>query len=133
MLKEKKFFKNKRKKSLKVKALQTLKRSEKGMNEKMERNSKVIPIFFAVDDRYISFLAVTLTSLIENSSKDYQYVIKILCINIDERNKKKILKYEKENVKIEFVELNYYLQEIEEKLYTRDYFTEIFLSYTILN
>ena len=75
---------------MKVKALQTVKRSEKGMNEKMESNSKVIPIFFAVDDRYISFLAVTLTSLIENSSKDYQYVIKILCINIDERNKKKI-------------------------------------------
>ena len=122
MQKEKKFFK--KKKSLKVKALRILKRREKGMNEKMESNSKVIPIFFAVDDRYISFLAVTLTSLIENSSKDYQYVIKILCINIDERNKKKILKYEKENVKIEFVELNYYLQEIEEKLYTRDYFTQ---------
>ena len=90
----------------------------------MENNLKVIPIFFAVDDGYVPFLAVTLKSLIENSSKDYQYVIKILCINIEERNKKKILKYEKENVKIEFVELNYYLEEIKDKLYTRDYFTQ---------
>ena len=90
----------------------------------MENNLKVIPIFFAVDDGYVPFLAVTLKSLIENSSKDYQYVIKILCINIEERNKKKILKYENENIKIEFVELNYYLEEIKDKLYTRDYFTQ---------
>ena len=90
----------------------------------MENNLKVIPIFFAIDDRYVPFLAVALKSLIENASKDYQYVIKVLSINIDERNKKKILKYEKENVNIEFVDLTYYLTEIKEKLYTRDYFTQ---------
>ena len=90
----------------------------------MENNLKVIPIFFAIDDRYVPFLAVTLKSLIENASKNYQYVIKILSVNIDERNKKRILKYEKENVNIEFVDLTYYLTEIKEKLYTRDYFTQ---------
>ena len=90
----------------------------------MENNLKEIPIFFAIDDRYVPFLSVTLKSLIENASKDYQYVIKVLSINIDERNKKKILKYEKENFKIEFVDLSYYLTEIKEKLYTRDYFTQ---------
>ena len=36
---------------------------------------------------------------------------------------KKILKYERENVKIEFVDLNYYIQKIQDKLYTRDYYT----------
>ena len=96
----------------------------KKRGSKMESNLKVIPIFFAIDDRYIPFLAVTLKSLIDNASKDYQYVIKILSINMDERNKKKILKYESENVKIEFVDLSYYLTEIKEKLYTRDYFTQ---------
>ena len=90
----------------------------------MENNLKEIPIFFAIDDRYVPFLSVTLKSLIDNASKDYQYVIKILSINIDERNKKRILKYEKENFKIEFVDLSYYLTEIKEKLYTRDYFTQ---------
>ena len=90
----------------------------------MENNLEVIPIFFAVDNRYIPFLSVVIESLISNSSKNYYYAIKILYSNIEERNKKKILKYEKENVKIEFVDLTYYLTEIKEKLYTRDYFTQ---------
>ena len=90
----------------------------------MEKENKVIPIFFAVDDRYTPFLAVTLKSLIENASKEYNYAIKILCTDIDKKNKEKIEKYETENTKIEFVELNYYLEEIKDKLYTRDYFTQ---------
>ena len=90
----------------------------------MENNSKVIPIFFAVDDGYIPFLAVTLQSMLENASKDYYYVIKILYTNISEENKEKIIKYENEFAKIEFVDLNYYLEELQEKLYTRDYYTK---------
>ena len=53
----------------------------------MENNSKVIPVFFAVDDGYIPFLAVALQSLIENSSKQYYYAIKILYTNISDENK----------------------------------------------
>ena len=90
----------------------------------MENNLNVIPVFFAVDDGYVPFLAVALESLIENSSKNYYYSIKVLYTNICEENKKKILKYERENVKIEFVDLNYYIEEIKEKLYTRDYYTK---------
>ena len=89
----------------------------------MENNLKVIPIFFAVDDGYVPFLAVALESLIRNSSKNYYYAIKILYTNIEERNKKKISKYERDNVKIEFVNLNYYIEEVKDKLYTRDYYT----------
>lgn len=83
-----------------------------------------IPIFFSVDDGYIPFLAVTLESLINNASKEYIYSIKILYTNVSERNKRKILKYERENFKIEFIDLNYYIQEIKDKLYTRDYYTK---------
>ncbi len=91
----------------------------------MENNLEVIPIFFAVDDDYIPFLAVALQSLIENASKKYNYSIKILYTNIKEENKQKIInKYEKGNVKIEFVDLNYYIQKIQDKLYTRDYYTK---------
>ena len=43
----------------------------------MENNLEVIPIFFAVDDGYIPFLAVALESLIQNSAKGYYYSIKI--------------------------------------------------------
>lgn len=89
----------------------------------MENNLEVIPIFFAVDDVYSPFLAVTLQSLTENASKNYYYSIKILYTNMQEENKKKLAKYESENVKIEFVDLNYYIQKIQDKLYTRDYYT----------
>lgn len=90
----------------------------------MENNLKVIPIFFAVDDGYVPFLAVALQSLIENSSVNYYYSIKILYTNIQEENKKNILKYERVNVKIEFVDLNYYIEDIKDKLFTRDYYTK---------
>ena len=89
----------------------------------MENNLEVIPIFFAIDDGYMPFLAVALESLIENSSKKYYYSIKILYTNISEENKKKINKYKRENVNIEFVDLNYYIEKLKDKLYTRDYYT----------
>ena len=89
----------------------------------MENNLEVIPIFFAIDDGYMPFLAVTLESLIENSSKKYYYSIKVLYTNISEENKKKINKYKRENVNIEFVDLNYYIEKVKDKLYTRDYYT----------
>ena len=90
----------------------------------MEQNKQVLPIFFAVDDGYMPFLAVTLQSLVENSSADYYYLIKILYTNISEDNKEKIKKYERENVNIEFVDLNYYIGKIKDKLYTRDYYSK---------
>ena len=89
----------------------------------MENNLEVIPIFFAIDDGYMPFLAVALESLIHNASKKYYYSIKVLYTNISEENKKKINKYSKDNFNIEFVDLNYYIEKVKDKLYTRDYYT----------
>lgn len=86
-------------------------------------NINEIPVFFAVDDGYIPFLAVSMQSLIDNSSEDNKYAIKILYTNVSKENMLKIKKYEKENISIEFVDLNTQLQEIQEKLYTRNYFS----------
>ena len=91
---------------------------------KMENNLEVIPIFFAVDDGYIPFLAVTLKSMLSNASNNYNYDIKILYTSISDENKTKILKLETDNAKIEFVDLNYYIEELQSKLYTRDYYTK---------
>ena len=90
----------------------------------MNNNKRTIPIFFAVDDYYIPFLSVGLQSLIEHSSEKYEYLIKILNINVSEKNKKKIKKYEGDNINIEFVDLNYYIDKVKDKLYTRDYYTK---------
>lgn len=83
-----------------------------------------VPIFFAIDDKYIPFLAVTLQSLIYNSSEENIYEIKILYAkNVSKENITKIKKCEKENIKIEFVDLNSKLEQIKNKLHTRNYFS----------
>ena len=85
---------------------------------------KEVPIFFAVDDEYIPFLGVTIQSIIDNSSKDYLYAIKILYTKISDNNIKRIKKLEQDNLKIEFVDLTYYIDRIKDKLYTRDYYSK---------
>lgn len=88
------------------------------------QNSREIPIFFAVDDGYCPFLAVAIQSLLDNASAANRYLIKILHTDISQENKRKITKYERSNVDIEFVDLNYYIQKIKDKLYTRDYYSK---------
>jgi lipopolysaccharide biosynthesis glycosyltransferase len=91
-----------------------------------EMNTKIkgeIPIFFAVDDNYIPFLGVALKSLIDNASKEYKYIIKVLFTSVEKENMDKIKKYESNNVEIEFVDLNSKVKQISHKLYTRDYFS----------
>lgn len=89
----------------------------------MNKELKEIPVFFAVDNGYIPFLGVALKSLIDNTSEKNKYAIKILYTSVTEENKEKIKKYEKENISIEFVDLNKQLEEIKGKLYTRNYFS----------
>ena len=86
--------------------------------------SNVIPIFFTIDENYIPFLAVTMESIIENSNKSNKYEIKVLYTNIEKESKKKIKKLEKEKISIDFIDLNYYVDAISEKLYTRDYYSK---------
>ena len=89
----------------------------------MHNGLEVIPIFFAIDDAYTPLLAVALQSLIDNASKNYYYCIKVLHTDVQENHVKQIKKYESENVNIEFVDLNYYINKVKDKLYTRDYYT----------
>ena len=89
----------------------------------MNKEKRIIPIFFAIDDSYTPFLAVALQSLIDNASKEYNYLIKILHTNVQEENQKEIKKFESENVNIEYVDLSYYIEKVKDKLYTRDYYT----------
>ena len=77
--------------------------------------NKEIPIFFAIDNGYIPFLAVTLQSVIENANKNYNYAIRILHTNVKKENIDKIKNiYESEKVSIEFVDLS---KEIENYFY----------------
>lgn len=67
---------------------------------------KEIPIFFAVDDAYIPFLAVTIKSLSKKVNKTNIYHLRILYTNITMENQKEIMKYQNENIIIEFVNVS---------------------------
>lgn len=92
--------------------------------EKNIKMKKEIPIFTATDDNYVPYLAVTLQSMIDNASKNYNYSIKILNTGISEDNIQKIKKYERENVSIEFVNVMKSLEEIGLRLHTCIYYTQ---------
>ena len=89
-------------------------------------NKKIIPVFFSVDDAYMPFLAVSLESLEKNANKNYNYQIKILnCNSIKEENKQKIITdYHKDCFNIEFVDISPYIENFNEKLHTRDYYSK---------
>ena len=86
-------------------------------------NKPNIPVFFAVDDNYVPFLAVTLESLVAKISKENFYEIRVLYTHLNDEHQKALKKYERENLSIEFVDLNERIDKIANKLYTRDYFS----------
>lgn len=99
--------------------------NNKGINmNNLNKPRKEIPIFTAVDDNYVPFLAVTLQSMLENASNNYNYTIKILTTSISDENIKKIKKYERENVNIEFVDMKDALEQIGLRLHTCIYYTQ---------
>lgn len=84
---------------------------------------KEIPIFFAVDDAYIPFLAVTIKSLSKKINKSNIYNLRIVYTNITKENQKEIMKYKNENIVIEFVNVSESLKKLEGKLLIRDYYS----------
>ena len=87
-------------------------------------NKELIPIFFAVDDNYAPYLCVTMQSIIENSSDEYEYAVNVLIEEISDENKKMILNMQTSNIKIRFVNVEEKLKKICRKLHMRDYYTK---------
>lgn len=82
-----------------------------------------VPIFFSSNDRYVPYLDVAIISLIENSSKDNNYEITILKTDITKENQEKILKHQRDNVKISFFDVNKILEPIKKTLPDMFYYT----------
>jgi len=80
------------------------------------KNNKVIPIFFATDDNYIPCLDVALSSLIENASKDYNYVINILNTGIKQENIDIVKRLQSNNVIINFCDISDKVADIKNQL-----------------
>lgn len=80
---------------------------------------KTIPIFYAIDDGYAKFVAVSIKSLIMNANKDYNYDINVIYENLSSENAKKLMNLETENCKIILTEMNKNLSMITDKLGNR--------------
>ena len=94
----------------------------------------VIPVFFATDNNYAPFVAITLESILENCSKDYFYHFHVLTTDLDKSYEEKFAKYESENVKIEFISLRETLTKIKVKFHLRDYYSiETYYRFFIAN
>lgn len=86
---------------------------------------KVIPIFFTIDDNYAKYAACAIKSIVENSSKEYDYDIVIINQGLTEENKNKLKSLGNETFKISFKEINedVGITDREENRLRCDYFT----------
>ena len=95
------------------------------MREKLmlRTSSRLIPIFFAADDKYIPFMMVTMKSLIANASDKYHYKLHVLHTDITVEHQAQIKRLETGNCKIIFVDVTEELEKIAKKITLRDYYT----------
>ena len=89
----------------------------------MKNNS--VNLFFACDDGYIPFLAVTLLSIREHRDVSRDYHIVVLNTGIKAENRERILaSLSGAGFDITFRDISPSLERIGEKLHTRDYYTK---------
>ncbi len=87
-------------------------------------NNKNIPIFFSVDDNYIPFLIVTIESIVANASSTNNYQFFVLNNGINQNNIDRVMKYNKNNFHVEFINMADKLEKIGDALHTRDYYSK---------
>lgn len=75
-----------------------------------------IPIFFAADNNYLPILDVALRSLIDNASKDFNYVINVINTGLDQKRCNVIKQLENENFTINFCDISSSVDKIKQKL-----------------
>ncbi len=87
-------------------------------------NKITVPIFYACDDAFIKYTIVSLASMIENASKEFNYEIHVLSTTATEEMKEKVLKLQNENFTVTFDDVSSYLASIADKLPIRDYYSK---------
>ena len=85
---------------------------------------KTIPIFYAVDDAFVKYAIVSLSSIIENASREYSYKVYILNTGVCPEMKERTLALTCENFTVEFVDVTERLNVIKSELPVRDYYSK---------
>ena len=87
-------------------------------------SKKTIPIFYSCDDTFIKYTIVSLTSMIQNASKDYDYRVYILHTGLSEKMRAELTKLQNKNFSLSFINLASRLQDIAYRLPIRDYYSK---------
>ncbi len=90
---------------------------------KFKRKLKEIPVFFASDKNYVPYLTIAIKSLAEKTSNKYMYRIYVLTNDLQNEDITEIKQCEKENVKIDLVDVNKKIESIKDKVALRDYYS----------
>ncbi len=108
-----------------VKADRGASKAEENKRGEAKEKKGIVPIFFATDNKYLPFLSITLESIWENSSREYDYEMYVLHSGVDKDYEEKILRYnEKSGFHIQFVDVTERLKEIAAHLHIRDYYSK---------
>ena len=84
----------------------------------------VIDIFYSFDDNFTKYVSVSLYSLIENASKNYDYHIHLLHQSLTDKSKELIMSLEKPGFSFEFEDVTDYLSTLSRDLPLRDYYSK---------
>ncbi len=97
----------------------------------MEKTNKSeIPVFFATDNNYVPFLAVALTSLLDNASKNYFYKIYVLTTSLKKEYVDQLTLICEDackngaNASIEFVSMREEMEKSSGTFHLRDYYSK---------
>lgn len=84
-----------------------------------------VNLFFACDNAYVPFLAVTLTSLKENCNPKRDYALRILHTGLDPENIRRLTdSFASDGFTMEFIDITQAVEQFADKLHTRDYYSK---------
>ncbi|MCQ2412354.1 MAG: 1-acyl-sn-glycerol-3-phosphate acyltransferase [Sphaerochaetaceae bacterium] len=88
-------------------------------------NRKIVPVFFALDERFLKYGIVSLYSMRENAKRDdVLYKIHFLHSDVLPESQAKVKTLERDGFEISFEDVSDYLKSIEHKFPLRDYYSK---------
>lgn len=88
------------------------------------KQNVTIPIFYACDDRFARYMAVSIASMQENANNKRHYTAYILNAGLQDETKRLIQHLQTDWFQIVFVDVSHFLEAHEEHLPLRDYYSK---------
>ena len=89
----------------------------------MAKKRQRVPIFFTVDDNYITYLSIVMASLKDHATEDHLYDIRVIHTGLSQKSKTTLKAFETDNIRIRFFNISFKLSAISVNLDIRDYYS----------